>query len=102
MTRRAGIRERLLAYIHPNRAETAAQAEALSAAVGYQAAWEAENGDSLEAARRGVQRFSAGDYSETYFDRGGGAGGPALCPDARAALYNAGLLRRGLPCAKRL
>ena len=95
-----GVRERVLALIHPNRAESEAQRRALERAVDCQAEWEEENGEGIAAARRGVQRVSAGNYSETYFEPRGG--GFELCPDARAILFNAGLLRRELPCAKRI
>lgn len=97
---KARVRERLLAYIHPNVAVTGAQRDALDAAVAYQAAFEAENGDYVDAARRGVQRLSVGDYSESYFSVP--TGGAGICAEARAALFNAGLLRRGLPCARRI
>ena len=99
----SGVRARILALIHPNRAETAAQIEALDRAAACQAAWEAANGGGLAAARRGVQHVTAGNYSETYFQPAGGAEGPSdLCPEARALLFNAGLLKRTLPCATRL
>jgi len=95
-------RQRLLALIHPNVAVTEAQRQAFESAAALQAAWEAENGEFLDAARRGVQRFSAGDYSETYFAHGAGGDCGEICPDARAALFNAGLLRRSWPCARRM
>ena len=57
----SGVRERLTALIHPNRPETEAQAEAFERAAACQADWEAEGGDALAAARRGVQRVSAGN-----------------------------------------
>jgi len=97
------VRERLTAYIHPNAPSTAEQRRAFEAAVLCQAEWEAENGDGLQAVQRGVQRLSVGSYSETYFSRDGADGGfGGICPDARAMLFNAGLLRRGLPCARRI
>lgn len=99
---RERVRQRLLARIHPNVIDTQARESAFEAAVDCQLAWEADNGDAMEAARRGVQRFSAGDYSETYFESRAAGDYGEICPDARAILFNAGLLERELPCARRI
>ena len=91
------VRARLLALIAPNRPDDAP--EAFEAAVLAQAGYEADHGDALDAARRGVRSFSVGGYSESYGD---GAARDGLSPHARALLFNAGLLRRSLPVARRL
>ena len=93
----AEVRERLRARIAPNAPEDEAQAEAFDRAVEAQAAFEAREGEALAAARRGVRSFTIGSYSES---RGAGDG-DVLCPLARALLANAGLLRRGMPAARR-
>lgn len=92
------VRERLLARIAPVRPEGEAQLTAFEQAVEAQAAFEAGQGDALDAVRRGVRSFSVGSYSESY----GAQGGDVLCPHARALLSNAGLLRRGMPAARRI
>ena len=93
----AEVRERLLARIAPNAPENDDQRQAFERAVAAQAAFEAEQGGALAAVRRGVRSFSVGGYSESY----GAEGGDVLCPLARALLFNAGLLRRGMPAARR-
>ena len=91
------VRERLRARIAPNVPGDEAQALAFERAASAQAAFEAGQGAALEAARRGVRSFSVGGYSES---RGEGDG-DVLCPLARALLFNAGLLRRSVPTARR-
>ena len=97
------VAERLKAYIHPNTIQTAEQEEAFDTAVEYQAEYEASHAEALEAAQRGVQSFSVGNYSETYFTRHTGEyTASTLCPASYAVLFNAGLLRRDMPVARRL
>ena len=94
----AEVRARLTARIAPNAPEDDAQTAAFERAVAAQAAFEAGQGGALEAVRRGVRSFSVGSYSESY----GAGDGDVLCPLARALLFNAGLLRRSMPSARRL
>ena len=94
----AEVRERLTARIAPNAPRNEAQISAFEQAVAAQAAFEAGQGDALSVARRGVRSFSVGSYSESY----GAGDGDVLCPHARALLFNAGLLRRSMPAARRI
>lgn len=101
MDERAYIAERLRAYIHPNAADTAEREEAFERAVDAQLAYESANG--VEEVPGNVRSFSVGNYSVTLDGSAAGADGQAsLCPAAWAILFNAGLLRRALPVAKRL
>ena len=93
------IRQRLTMLIAPNAPATPAQRAAMDGAVEAQAAYETAHADAVDARRRGVTGFSVGGYSERYGD---GGGGEALCPYARALLFNAGLLKRSVPVARRL
>ena len=97
------VTERLKAYIHPNVAQSDEQKEAFLKAVQYQVEYEASHADALDIVQRGVQSFSSGNYSETYFTRKAGEyAASTLCPASYATLFNAGLLRRGMPVARRL
>lgn len=97
------VTERLKAYIHPNVAQSEEQETAFQKAVQYQAEYEASHADALDIAQRGVQSFSSGNYSETYFTRQSGEyAASTLCPASYAVLFNAGLLRRDMPVARRL
>ena len=101
MNEREYIEERLRAYIHPNAVETAAQEEAFESAVDAQLAYAAEQEDGEIPGN--VQSFSVGNYSVTLAERTGGAyTQESICPAAWAILFNAGLLRRSMPVAKRL
>ena len=93
MDERELIEERLRAYIHPNAVETVEQEDAFDSAVDAQLAYE-QGGAGLGP---GVASFSIGDFSATM-----DAAGSEICSAARAILFNAGLLRRTLPTAKRL
>lgn len=93
------VRARLLARIAPNAPGDDAQLAAMDAAAQAQAEYEQTHADALDAARRGVISYSVGGYSERL---GEGNGRDWLCPYARALLENAGLLRRGMPVARRL
>ena len=92
------VRARLRAWIAPNAPEDEAQRAAFGRAAEAQAEYEAANGEVLAARQRGVRSFRIGSYSETYATGSGGV----LCPSARAILENAGLLRHGMPVARRL
>ena len=101
MTQKEYIRERLCAYIHPNVAASDDEKKAIDNAVEAQLAYEKAQGDAEIPGN--VQSFSVGNYSVTLAEPGGGAYTKAtICPAAWAILYNAGLLRRKLPVAKRL
>ena len=102
MTRRAGIRERLLAYILPRRPETDAQAGALEEAVDVQEAWETENG--LGDLPAGVAAVSNDGVSMSFQDGVGGASGytrDTISPVAWSILRNAGLIAYSLPTARK-
>ena len=101
MTQKEYIRERLCAYIHPNVAATEDEVKALNNAVDAQLTYEQSQGDAEIPGN--VQSFSVGNYSVTLAEPSGGAYTKAtICPAAWSILYNAGLLRRTLPVAKRL
>ena len=101
MDEREYISERLRAYIQPNAAETAEQEEAFENAVDAQLQYEADQGN--EEIPGNVRSFSVGNYSVTLDGAAGGADAQArICPAAWAILFNAGLLKRVLPVAKRL
>ena len=97
---RQRVEARLYAAIRPNAPDTDERRAAFDRAVEYQAEYETRHGAALDAARRGVQSFSVGDYSEHYFEAQGGEA--ALCPETRAVLENAGLLKRSWPTARRV
>ena len=100
MEQRQLIAERLRAYIHPNAVETAEQEAAFARAVDAQLAYEAEQGGEIPG---NAQSFSVGNYSVTLAEPSGGAYSQAtIAPAAWAILFNAGLLRRDLPVARRL
>ena len=94
MSAREQVEARLRAYIHPNAVETGAQQEAFDEAVDAQLEYEA-GGENLPG---NVKSFSVGSYSVTL----GGGAGESLGPAARAVLFNAGLLKRSWPTARRM
>lgn len=101
MNAREHIEERLKAYIHPNTAQTAEQETAFDEAVTAQLAYEASQ-DAAELPGN-IQSLSIGSYSVTVAEPAGGAYTQAtICPAAWATLFNAGLLKRAMPTAKRL
>ena len=101
MEQREQIAERLRAYIHPNRATTEEQEEAFDKAVDAQLAYEADQ--DVASLPGSVQSLSIGSYSVTMAEPAGGAYTQAtICPAAWAILFNAGLLARKLPVARRL
>ena len=101
MNAREHIEERLKAYIHPNAAQTAEQREAFDRAVAAQLAHEAAQ--DVGELPGNVQSLTIGSYSVTMSEPTGGAYTRAtICPAAWAILFNAGLLQRALPVAKRL
>lgn len=95
---RADVEERLRACIHPNEIATDEQRAAFERAVDAQLASEADG----EALPSGVAALRIGDYSVTMAGRAGPDGSGGLCSAAWAILFNAGLLRREWPVAKRL
>ena len=97
------VRERLKAYIYPNSPKTRDQVEAFENAVEVQLKYEREY--ASYAAPDGVAAYSNDGMSVTFDTaRGFNGANPArgLCPDAYAYLYNAGLIGRALPIARRL
>ncbi len=96
------VRALLTAYIARNKVKTDAQAEAFENAVAAQMEYMEANAEFLQIPKD-VTGFSIGNYSVTR-NSDGGAGFTAntICPAAWAYLYNAGLLRREWPIAKRL
>ena len=101
MGEREYIEERLKAYIHPNAAVTSAQKDAFEEAVDAQFAY--ENAQGAAEVPGNVRSYSVGNYSVTLAESAGGEDTQAtVCPAAWAILFNAGLLRRGMPTAKRL
>ena len=98
MSEREQVAERLRAYTHPNVADTEEKMTAFEDAVDAQLAYE-----SAREMPAGVKSFSVGNYSVTLEQSAGGADGQGtLCPAAWAILFNAGLLHRAMPVAKRL
>lgn len=97
------VRERLTAYIHPRKPETDEQRAAFELAVQAQTAYEERN-EELEMPN-GVSSASNNGISVTFrSDRPATAeyGLATICPAAYAYLFNAGLIRRTLPTARRL
>lgn len=97
------VRERLTAYIYPNSPKTPSQMEAFENAVEAQMKHEREY--ASYAAPDGVAAYSNDGMSVTFdTSRGFNGANPArgLCPDAYAYLFNAGLIGRALPMARRL
>ena len=98
---RDSVEERLRAYMWPNRAQTEEEEEALERAIDAQLAY--ESGGDLANLPAGTAAFSIGNYSVTLREAAGAAlTQNNICPAAWAILYNAGLLRRRWPVAKRL
>ncbi len=103
MDDRERVEERLKAYIHPNLAETLEQQAAFDDAVDAQVEFEATQAKALGDVPGNVQSFSVGNYSVTKAEAEGASYTRAtICPAAWAILFNAGLLRRSLPIARRL
>ena len=101
MDERSLIEERLRAYIHPNAPRTDEQRQAFDAAVDAQLDW--ESGQDAANLPGNVKSYSIGSYSVTLSEAAGGACAQAsVCPGAWAILFNAGLLSRALPAARRL
>ena len=100
MNERERVAERLRAYIHPNVAETDAQEAAFDAAVDAQLTH--EQAWNVGEIPEGVKSFSVGNYSVTLDESADTGARGGICPAARAILFNAGLLRRAMPVAKRL
>ena len=97
------VTERLKAYIYPNSPKTPDQGEAFENAVEVQLKYEREY--ASYAAPDWVAAYSNDGMSVTFDTaRGFNGANPArgLCPDAYAYLYNAGLIGRALPIARRL
>lgn len=97
------VRERLTAYISPNSPKTPEQEDAFEMAV--EAQMEYERSNAAYAAPDGVAAFS-NDGMSVSFDTSRGFSGSnpsrTICPDAYAYLFNAGLIGRSLPVARRL
>ena len=101
MNKRGYITERLKAYIHPNIVKTKEQEKAFKNAVDAQTAY--EDAQDIAEIPGNTQSYSIGNYSVTLAEPTGGAYTQVtICPAAWAILYNAGLLRRTLPVARRL
>ena len=101
MGERERMEERLRAYIYPNVASSKAQIEAFDEAVDAQLTYESEQGGGEIPGN--ARSYSIGNYSVTLAEAALGADTRAtVCPAAWAILFNAGLLRRTLPVAKRL
>lgn len=94
------IRERLAAYIYPNKARTSAQQQAFESAVEAQLEYEESN--PAEDLPPNVQSVSVGKYSVTAKAGQSEYTRSSICPAAWAFLFNAGLLKRALPVARRL
>ena len=95
----ADVSQRLTAYIYPNVPETLEQVQAFSQAVTLQSAYETAQGDMMPA---NVKSFKLGEYALTLTGGGAAYTAASLCPGAWAVLFNAGLLKRGLPMARRV
>lgn len=96
-----GVRERLLAYIHPRVPQTKAQEDALDDAVEVQVEYERANGmDSVPA---NVASVSNDGVSMTFRDSAGASGytRETISPVAWSILRNAGLIAYALPTARR-
>ena len=100
MGEREYIEERLKAYIHPNAAVTSAQKAAFEEAVDAQFAYEDAPGAAEVPGP--VRSYSVGNYSVTLDESADTGAQGGIGPAARAILFNAGLLRRAMPVAKRL
>ena len=94
------VRARLTAYIHPNKARTTAQLDAFEEAVEAQV--EYEKSGEAESLPANVQSMTIGKYSVTLKDGQSEYTRDTICPATWAILFNAGLLRRALPVARRL
>ena len=99
MTKIDGVTERLKAYIFPNVPITSQQLQAFSEAAELQAAYETAQGETLPA---NVKSFKLGEYALTLSGGGAAYNAASLCPETLALLFNAGLLKHGLPVAKRI
>ncbi len=92
------VAQRMTAYIAPRAPCTDAERAAFDSACAMQAEFEASPvAGQLAQLPDGVSSFTVNGFSASFNGRGRGAslfpGG--LCPDARAVLFNAGLLYRG-------
>jgi hypothetical protein len=90
----AGLIGRMTAYIAPRAPQTDGERAAFDAAVAMQGEFEADPAVQRRIQTRGMEEFSVNGFSAQLKDEpelfpGG------LCPDARAVLFNAGLLYRG-------
>lgn len=94
------VRERLTAYIYPNKARTRAQQDAFEEAV--EAQMEYEKSSEAESLPANVQSMTIGKYSVSLKDGQSEYTRGSISPAAWAILFNAGLLRRALPVARRL
>lgn len=97
------VRERLTAYIHPNKARSKAQIAAFENAVEAQVEYEAEN--PMSSMLEGAVSVSNDGVSVSYASRGGKSAmytQATISPAAYAFLFNAGLLKSAIPRARRL
>lgn len=96
------VRERLTAYIYPNRPASTAQEKAFEAAVAAQVEYEQRNAET--DVPESLSAFAIGDFSVTAREASRSAAYTleTLSPYAWALLKNAGLLKGTLPVARRL
>lgn len=97
------IRERLTAYIYPNKARTSAQQDAFENAVEAQMEYESKN--PMNSILNGAVSVSNDGMSVSYASQGGRSAmytQATISPAAHALLFNAGLLRSAIPRARRL
>lgn len=97
------VRERLTAYIYPNKARTLAQQDAFEEAVEAQVEYETEN--PMNSMLSGAVSVSNDGMSVSYASQGGRSAmytQATVSPAAYAILFNAGLLRSAIPRARRL
>ena len=100
MDLKEAIRERLTAYISPNKARSSIQKAAFESAVEAQLEYEQANPE--ESLPPNVQSVTIGKYSVTARAGQSEYTRSSICPAAWAFLFNAGLLKRSLPVARRL
>lgn len=96
------VRERLTAYIFPAVPRGKKQSDAFEEAVQVQ--YEYESRSDTSSIPDGVASFSIGDFSATMTSdsRSAAYTQATISPHAWAILKNAGLLRSGIPTARRL
>lgn len=98
---RSAIEAKLLAYMHPNVPEGSDQRAAFDRAVDEQLAFEARG--ARGELPDGVDELTIGSYTIRRGEWSGADATPSgICRAALAILFNAGLLRRALPQARKL